>query len=261
MTLKNDEISEEELTCFFKIDIRNLTNFVSRTWVSEIYTLMGCFWPKYIMFEWQKSRGFIFHETKEWFKIWRKTDLWFRKWRNLAKFHQSTQKSQNWHFYWVVLLKSENVCALNLQESYGYNNEEWCKIWKEIDQAVQNWHEESDKSWPEHSIIWKICTLVCCFLRKYIVSVLRKYSATKFDGAQDLYRGWRKKMTWGIRQFFTRVLSLKNRTLMTFLRVRLKIYRDDMCHENEKWFEIWWAFENFKNLHFNGLLLNKVYNF
>ena len=27
MTLKNDEKSEEELTCRFKIDIRNLTNF------------------------------------------------------------------------------------------------------------------------------------------------------------------------------------------------------------------------------------------
>ena len=27
MTLKNDEKSEEELICRFKIDIRNLTNF------------------------------------------------------------------------------------------------------------------------------------------------------------------------------------------------------------------------------------------
>ena len=27
MTLKNDEKSEEELTCRFKIDIRNLRNF------------------------------------------------------------------------------------------------------------------------------------------------------------------------------------------------------------------------------------------
>ena len=31
MTLKNDEKSEEELTSRFKIDIRNLTNFDSRT--------------------------------------------------------------------------------------------------------------------------------------------------------------------------------------------------------------------------------------
>ena len=31
MGLKNDEKSEEELTCCFKIDIRNLTNFDSST--------------------------------------------------------------------------------------------------------------------------------------------------------------------------------------------------------------------------------------
>ena len=31
MTLKNDEKSEEELTCRFKIDVRNLINFDSRT--------------------------------------------------------------------------------------------------------------------------------------------------------------------------------------------------------------------------------------
>ena len=31
MTLKNDEKSEEELTCLFKIDIRNLTNYDLRT--------------------------------------------------------------------------------------------------------------------------------------------------------------------------------------------------------------------------------------
>ena len=31
MTLKNDEKSEEELTCCFKIEIKNLMNFDSRT--------------------------------------------------------------------------------------------------------------------------------------------------------------------------------------------------------------------------------------
>ena len=28
---------------------------------------------------------------------------------NLAKFHQSTRKSQNWDFYWLLLSKLENV--------------------------------------------------------------------------------------------------------------------------------------------------------
>ena len=39
MTLKNDEKSEEELTCRFKIEIKNLTNFDSRTWKSQEFTL------------------------------------------------------------------------------------------------------------------------------------------------------------------------------------------------------------------------------
>ena len=39
MTLKNDEKSEEGVTCRFKIDIKNLTNFDSRTWKSQKLTL------------------------------------------------------------------------------------------------------------------------------------------------------------------------------------------------------------------------------
>ena len=39
MTLKNDEKSEEELTCRFKTEIKNLTNFDSRTWKSQESTL------------------------------------------------------------------------------------------------------------------------------------------------------------------------------------------------------------------------------
>ena len=44
MTMKNDEKSEEEWSCRFKIDISNLRNFDSRAGkVSKIYTLIGCF--------------------------------------------------------------------------------------------------------------------------------------------------------------------------------------------------------------------------
>ena len=35
MALKNDEKSEEQLTCRYKIDDKNLTNFDSRTWDSQ----------------------------------------------------------------------------------------------------------------------------------------------------------------------------------------------------------------------------------
>ena len=39
MTLKNDEKSEEKLTCGFKIDVKNLKTFNSRTWKSQKFTL------------------------------------------------------------------------------------------------------------------------------------------------------------------------------------------------------------------------------
>ena len=41
MPLKNDEKSEEELICRFKIEIRNLTNFDLGTWKSQKFTLQG----------------------------------------------------------------------------------------------------------------------------------------------------------------------------------------------------------------------------
>ena len=39
MTLKNDGKSEEELTCRFKIDMRNLTNFDLSTQKSQKFAL------------------------------------------------------------------------------------------------------------------------------------------------------------------------------------------------------------------------------
>ena len=47
--------------------------------VSKTYTLMGCFWPKYIMFELRKYRVVMFDGTQDWYKLWRKTDLCFQK--------------------------------------------------------------------------------------------------------------------------------------------------------------------------------------
>ena len=43
--------------------------------VSTIFTLMGSFWTKYILFELKMYRGVISHDIEECNKIWRKTDL------------------------------------------------------------------------------------------------------------------------------------------------------------------------------------------
>ena len=52
-----------------------------------------------------------------------------------------------------------------------HGNEELCKIWRGTDLSVQNWHEEFDEFWPEHSKITKICTLMGCIWPKYIMFV------------------------------------------------------------------------------------------
>ena len=51
ITMKNDAKIEEELTCQFKIAMRNLTNLNLNTRKSQkICTLMGSFRPKHIIF-------------------------------------------------------------------------------------------------------------------------------------------------------------------------------------------------------------------
>ena len=65
--------------------------------MSKIYTLTGCFWSKYVIFQLKKYRGVIFHDTREWCKIWRKADLWFEKWNKKSdKFSPLYTKVSKW---------------------------------------------------------------------------------------------------------------------------------------------------------------------
>ena len=72
--------------------------------------LIGCFWPRYILFELQKYRGAIFHDTEEYANFEEKLTSGLKKdMRNLANFHQSTWKCQNWNFDGILLSKVEKV--------------------------------------------------------------------------------------------------------------------------------------------------------
>ena len=80
--------------------------------VSKVFTLMGSFWAKYILFELKMYRGVISHDIEEWCKIWRKTDLLLGKWHEeFGQCSPSTQKCQNWNFYGILFSKVENVRA------------------------------------------------------------------------------------------------------------------------------------------------------
>ena len=64
MTIKNDAKIESEL-----MSVQNWFEEFDEFWsehlkISKICVLMGCLWPKYLMFELKKYRGVIFDGTK-----------------------------------------------------------------------------------------------------------------------------------------------------------------------------------------------------
>ena len=78
-----------ELTCRFKIEMRNFMNFDQSTRKFQKFAL-GSFYPKYIIFQLRKYRGVMFDGTVDWCKIWNKTDLLFQNWHEeFGKFSQA----------------------------------------------------------------------------------------------------------------------------------------------------------------------------
>ena len=55
MTMKNDTKFEEKLSCHFKVNMR-----INSSKISKIWSFMGCFWTKYMMFEIKKiQRSYV----------------------------------------------------------------------------------------------------------------------------------------------------------------------------------------------------------
>ena len=89
-----------------------------------------------------------------------------------------------------------------------HDNEEWSKIWRG-DLSVQNWHEEFDEFWPEHSKIIKICTLIHTSMFE-VKKVQTSYVWWHWRLMQNLKENWLvfSRITWRIWQIF--VHRLKN---------------------------------------------------
>ena len=105
-----------------------------------------------------------------------------------------------------------------------------CNIWRKIDLSFQKWHEQFGKFSPEH--VWKSRNwdfdgiLLSKVENVWAQNLQGSFVSWQWRMIQNLKRNWlvSSKLTWGIWRILTRALK------------------------------------NLKNLHFNGLLLNKVYN-
>ena len=80
--------------------------------VSKIYTLTGCFSLKYFMFELKKCRGIMFHNARNWCKIWRKSELWFEKWhKGFDKFWLEHTKVSKLGHFWGLFIQSRKCMS------------------------------------------------------------------------------------------------------------------------------------------------------
>ena len=61
-----------------------------------------------------------------------------------------------------------------------------------IDLSFENWHNEFDKFWPEHSKISKIFALMGFFSAKYILLELKKERGVTFHDIEEWCKIWRK---------------------------------------------------------------------
>ena len=142
--------------------------------------------------------------------------------------------------------------------------------------SVQNWHEEFDEFWPEHSTISKICTLIGCFWAKYIMFELKKYRGVIFDGTEYWWEVWRKNelcfQKWyeKFEKFSPEHLKVSKLGLWwdSFIQSRkcisLKLTGRGIDLSVENWHEelddFWPEHSKVsKTLHFNGLFLIKVF--
>ena len=116
--------TEEGYKIWRGIDLRfeNWHKVFDKVWpeylkVSKMFTLMGSFWAKDILFELKKNSGVIFHDMEQWCKIWRKTDLWFEKWhQKFGKFPPEHSKESKLELWWDPCVQSIKCMSLKFTE-------------------------------------------------------------------------------------------------------------------------------------------------
>ena len=188
--IKNDAKFEGKLTSHFKIDIRNLTNFDPNTQISKIFSLVGSFWAKYILFELKRYKGVIFHETEEGYKIWRGIYLLFQNWhKEFDKFwpeHSKVSKiftlmGSFWAEYILFELKTyRELSFMKLKRDKKFGEESTCRF--KIDtRNLTNFYQSTRKCQ----------TLMGSFCPQKKINELKTYSGVMCHENEEWYKNWR----------------------------------------------------------------------
>ena len=195
------------------------------TWALESpknFHFNGLFWSKAYIFWAKKCRGVIFHDTEEWYKIWRGINLWFQNW------HEKFDK------FWPEHLKVSKIFTLMRSFWAKYILFELKKVqrgyllwhWRVMQNLKRNWLVLWKLTWE----IWSILTQALESLKNFHFNVLllskvyivwankvqRSYLSWHWRVIQNLERNQLavSKLTWEIWQILTWALeSLKKISL------------------------------------------------
>ena len=131
-----------------------------------------------------------------------------------------------------------------------HDNEEWCKIWREIDLSFQNWHGEFDTFWHEHLKVSKIFTLMCPFRAEYILFELKKYRGVIFHDTEEwykiqrgidlLFQNWHEEFDkfWPEHLKVSKFFPLMGSFWAKYILFELKKYRGVIFHDTAEWYKI-----------------------
>ena len=171
----------------------------------------------------------------------------------------------------------------------SHDTEEWCKIWRKTDLLFQKW-QEFGEFWSEHSKVSKICTLIGPFRAKYITFDQKRTEELSFMTLKS-HAKFQEKLTCGLENdmrnlanfhqnswkcrnwyFYGIILSkVQNaRSHVSLIQCNDTMKNDKKSKEKltcrlkidirTNWQILTRVLESLKNIHFNGLLLTKVYN-
>ena len=128
--------------------------------------------------------------------------------------------------------------------------------------SFQNWQNEFDKFWPEHSKVSLVFTLMGFFWLKYILLKLKRYVGFIFHETEEGYKIWSGNnlsfQNWHkeFEKFSSEHLKVSNCfTLMGFfwakyILFKLKMYIRVIFHETEEGCKVWRGIDlSFQNWH------------
>ena len=165
------------------------------------------------MFDLKKYREVIFHDIKEWCKIWRKTDLLLGKWHEeFCKFSPEHSKVSKLELWWDPFVQSRKCMSFKFTvELCVMTMKNDIKIEEALTCRFKSWHDNlSHKIWPEHSKSLKIFFNWLLLTKVYIAWATKVQ--TSYLSWHRSYANFEERLTSGLKKDMKNLANFQQNT-------------------------------------------------